>query len=122
MIFQHRPRSTMPSAQRLPGSQHASKMPVASDFNTAPFGLSECRCARLPAYNVTTQNCPEGANNRGVIETLSSQGAETDGNRHLTGPLAEGEIVWLIFTDTPGQVFTRSGMGPNALNPWVKRW
>ncbi|EMW7384204.1 hypothetical protein AAFP41_003593 [Salmonella enterica] len=96
------------------GSMSATPLPVVFDFDTAMVGVMRSKKA-VPG--TIDSSWPWGG-----LWTISSEGSGADGQRHLTSPLMEGEVVVQLWYSTANSLYSRTGFGKAGFTPWEKRW
>lgn len=91
----------------------AGTLPLA-DCNTAVSGLGKTSSA--------TKNVPDRSWPWGIVFTVSSEGAGTEGLREIPAKLDDGEVVYQMYFDTKSNLYVRSATWLTGWSGWVKRW
>lgn len=113
-----------PPAMRLPqditqiagrfGALPGGFLETVTGFNTARIGFM--RAIRA------VSGAPDASWPWGILWTVSSSGAGTDGLRNLTDPLSADEVAVQLFWSTSGALYSRAGFGSAGFTPWKKPW
>ncbi|EAW0306673.1 hypothetical protein FGJ22_18610 [Salmonella enterica] len=96
------------------GSMPATPLPEVVDFDAAIVGLMRSTKA-VPG--TIDSSWPWGG-----LWTISSAGSGVDGQRSLTSPLMENEVVVQLWYSTANSLYSRVGFGKAGFTPWKKRW
>lgn len=94
------------------GGIPAGKMEECIDANTALIGWS--------VLTTATRNDPGGG--YGLLQTIDTMGAGTDGRRHVPAKTVMQEWIFQQAFLTSGVLMTRQKINTRAWTPWVKRW
>ncbi|HFZ8572530.1 TPA: hypothetical protein ACIPFX_004396 [Salmonella enterica subsp. enterica serovar Birkenhead] len=96
------------------GSLPSDPMEEVTDFNTAMMGFMRS--------TKSVPNVPDPGWPWGMVWTISSKGTGLDGKRRIPAVLEPGEVVYQLFYNTPGALYSRGGIWLSGWGEWKMRW